>query len=453
MPPKSRTPDASTQRPLSTSVEKLSECNREIESLQRLLESKLERRSCLEREVAAHRPPAINRLPVEILSLIFEEYLGIYHPSIRRLLLVCRHWHNIVMGNELFWSTIDVVFGEKTAVFDIRRSLPYIKACLSRSGGHPLVIYIDLCGIDDPMTHYAREMYENIAKLLYDPEEEEDPEEFDEAQHQSLWQWTENLNWQGCPIQIRKWMKRPLSLLIGEEGLHMKRWKAFTLMIKPEQDRWFHDEFPYPTPQLEELTLVGLKSAQTIWGASTLFPYMPKLRFLDIQDMEFKLEALPIPDDLECLTVESIADMPGLKRLFQLTNLRLLALHPVNFDIDERFLDQKVTFPRLESLILQGDFTAAPIIGAMDFPALVDLQLMDTVSALTVSSSLFSRRIPYIFLSLDMDESQISPELSERLFGRIASARNIMLREIDAHVASESLLKLGLEDPPALMIR
>jgi hypothetical protein len=99
-----------------------------------------------------HTPHAavapINRCPNEILQLIFEYDVKSdfsRHPSIRRLLLVCRSWLRLIMNSPGLWALIQIqdpwyIFERRTQ----KSQAAYISACINRSKDAPLKLSLDL---------------------------------------------------------------------------------------------------------------------------------------------------------------------------------------------------------------------------------------------------------------------------------------------------------------------
>src|SRR5277367_6684257 len=68
----------------------------------------------------------ISNCPTEIISMFFGYYVAENPRLIRRLLLVCRLWHDIAINTPRFWTTIKVETTDKS-------NLLFIKACLEHS--------------------------------------------------------------------------------------------------------------------------------------------------------------------------------------------------------------------------------------------------------------------------------------------------------------------------------
>ena len=94
-------------------------------------------------ELVSKRPPAINRLPTELLSRIFT--LCIPEPksperSLHQIVGVSRRWRDIVLNEANFWTSIKVTE---------TRKLSLLKAQLKRSRSAPLCVWVENFYSDD----------------------------------------------------------------------------------------------------------------------------------------------------------------------------------------------------------------------------------------------------------------------------------------------------------------
>ncbi|KAI0338634.1 hypothetical protein BDW22DRAFT_692857 [Trametopsis cervina] len=101
-----------------------------------------------------NRYPAVNRLPSEILSAIFESCMPAYpklsysdhynkgsawgYSAIRQSALVCRHWRKVILGTPALWTDIYV---DSWALSGDSNNGNYISTKLVRSGSRPLNVH------------------------------------------------------------------------------------------------------------------------------------------------------------------------------------------------------------------------------------------------------------------------------------------------------------------------
>ena len=88
-------------------------------------------------ELVSKRPPAINRLPTELLSRIFTLCIRdrkFPEEPLHRIVGVSRRWRDTVLNDASFWTSIKVTRTQKVSL---------LKAQLKRSGSAPLDIWVD----------------------------------------------------------------------------------------------------------------------------------------------------------------------------------------------------------------------------------------------------------------------------------------------------------------------
>jgi hypothetical protein len=116
--------------------------------------------------------PPIHRCPDEVLYLIFEQCVtpSYYHRFIRRLLLVCKRWYDIVINRAKLWAQVEIVSWD---LFDFsipNSQLPYISTCMVRSKDVPMEATVDLSDFCD--SGYIVEALIRYARTITDKEEQ-----------------------------------------------------------------------------------------------------------------------------------------------------------------------------------------------------------------------------------------------------------------------------------------
>lgn len=130
---------------------------REIErvnELKRLLATAEQEVERLKRELAecqqATSSAVISNCPSEILSMIFELSIsdGRDVVQIGRLLLVCKHWHAVVINDPYIWNRIHISVPVQWDIRSWSRSTEsYIKCCIERSRNSRLHINLNFSGL------------------------------------------------------------------------------------------------------------------------------------------------------------------------------------------------------------------------------------------------------------------------------------------------------------------
>ncbi|KIM24548.1 hypothetical protein M408DRAFT_317555 [Serendipita vermifera MAFF 305830] len=88
------------------------------------------------------RPP-ISNLPAELLGIVFEHYLAREKGCILYLLLICRRWHETIMGMSKLWSCINLQSTSPSDLYtETERHIQQIQVCSSNSGSLPLDLNI-----------------------------------------------------------------------------------------------------------------------------------------------------------------------------------------------------------------------------------------------------------------------------------------------------------------------
>jgi hypothetical protein len=227
----------------------------ETKRLKQLLEISDQQCHLLESDLAHYRASVapIRKCPSEILAAIFRAYLEDNPRQIRRLVLVCRLWHNLTIQTPDLWTNIPIVFDSslvpaKTVVDSIK---PRVMACIKYSRNLPLDIDLDLnklCTTANYIDNQARIFQNNyLLGISFD----------------MLRDFMEN--W---PRYEAFFLRAPwnsshvfelLAVLVGEAKENLKRWKSFSLKL-PE-GFMFDDAIPIwdalagPLPSLVSLSI------------------------------------------------------------------------------------------------------------------------------------------------------------------------------------------------------
>jgi len=350
-------------------LKELEECDESIVQVPATLDDLLRRRTALQREVDNLRWLAspLRRVPPEILELIFIEFLKENdHRRIRRLLLVCRHWYTIITTRESFWCKIKVQLLDLVAPVKISDWKPYVEACLAHSGAMPLQVEIDYDQDLDPghsIGHEEMEIYvlENFGMFAY-----------------------------------------PIRLLVGQEGLHMRRWRSLIFSISDSISRTIADVFSeilvWPTPLLEELDVRGIDHFLHL-----TFPNLANLHTLKFHFTSLKLRAFNVSSSsLQILHMPYLTKRSSFEALSKFINLRELCFTTAWFvyHFDDDGEPPKMTFPNLIKLQLPGLVPDDLLVSFFDLPRLKFLTVGGTKSLFEASQADFAPQI--VELTLDL---------------------------------------------------
>jgi hypothetical protein len=300
------------------------------------------------------------RLPNEILEMVFMNLLGDptvhWHSwfrwkDVRRFvnnvrgslpadfLLVCRQWTEVILHTRRLWTTILV------DNWTIREQGPEVmlakvKAHLQRSRNEPLdVIY---AAVHDPsLPPLERETF---------------------GPGQLVVQRLQGLT-DGSKASRLKQVGDLLSVLAGENGKEMKRWRSCILAWSAEsrwaECWWMGDFLTYPTPLLESLCFWNFTS-----GEQPTFPDAPVLKRLVTTGYYLQIGTnVPLP----CIESAEISEgtpdgnryrygrlaVNILRRVTEVRSLNILVVNGWRYSFVQG--EQTLHFPNLIDLKLEGD--------------------------------------------------------------------------------------------------
>jgi hypothetical protein len=141
-------------------IDALNVANATVETLKGQLAVATEARDTIHHELSlymASRAP-INRIPSEILSLIFEHCHAEQATRNKVLSLVCKSWRNTVIDTPRLWSYI--IIRTSWEVKELRSLWNYAEVCLTRSRGVPLDIVVGLQEVLDYSQYLSRVLQE-----------------------------------------------------------------------------------------------------------------------------------------------------------------------------------------------------------------------------------------------------------------------------------------------------
>jgi len=405
---------------LKQKLQQLEQLEKQIEILEQQLKDARDLRVKLQQDIEIFQRdgPSIRKLPPELLTIIFRNYLDKNASIIRRLLLVCRQWHSLIKDNSNLWSIIRIAPGPYDDLESLKSRRHYINTCLRNSSNLPLDITIDYGGLSTlyglcvkalrVVAHQLRcrncEYYDKGIDL--DVEEEEDM-----VRDWLDGQWfREN---EGVPLMLQydEHCAHLLHELAGNRGEHMLRWRSFHFSGPKWRDStlyppYIYSTFQHPSPILEQLSLVRIPAYN--YTRNVVLPQVEQLRSLSLID---SLTLAKISSSQSILNMQHLNleyngyhEPEELITLFRLVNLKTLRLNAGWEGINSQMIPPTTTFSDLTILKLRGDFNPK-IFVAMRLPKLQVLVLENDRAFITVVDADFVLTVPHLELCFYVEET------------------------------------------------
>lgn len=185
----------------------------------------------LEREIVEYHASVapIQNCPEEILHTIFELYTEHKPRLIANILGVCRRWYSIAINAPTLWNRIDVILPTTWDMQGATRKIDsMINLFLQRSISLPLHIRLDCSEIQPGSVlfsnHLSDYLYGAVPSLAL----------YTVRLHVESWD-TSAFTGTGSVCSPNHGYNT-ISLLVGEDGVHMKRWQTFELILTQETD-------------------------------------------------------------------------------------------------------------------------------------------------------------------------------------------------------------------------
>lgn len=353
----------------------IEECTGEIARLELLLERQRELKINFEERLLAIRSgnAPIAKASDDILLLIFRELVREKPEAIGPVLLVCRHWNQLVHATPTLWTTIESFL--EPFIPNIQTQISYLAAAISNSQGLPLNVTLSF-----PTDHRLwEEMAVTSYPRVFGPNHTEDEKNTHVA---NCVQWLEIAE-SYCPMSCSylssagKVADSYFSIL---SDVHICRLKVFTLFFGGwDFSRWLHTSHDYPlrylTPILEQLAVIEGDSGAPVFTKAIFTCPAPKLSRLSWRSVT-PPEPILVDGMLNHLRFwlgkGTYSNFP--KRSLT-SNLHTLFLS-VNYVPDHREwvpYHSRFTLPSLKDLTLVG--TASSTI--VNAPSLTTLRLLD----------------------------------------------------------------------------
>jgi F-box-like len=300
----------------------------------------------------------IRACPLEILSMIFRLYLAENPRRVRRLLLVCRQWHEVAIKDPQLWNRICIKVDEK--VWDLKSVCDsykkHARMCLQRSGAALLDIKIDCDELCSSRNQILEMIKEPFAGLFMD--EDMDAEV-------AFLNWLYNLELDELDIPAvtttcqPKYIISTIKLIAGKRGENMGRWGSLDLTLPrasdPEIVASVWELFKGPAPCLNRLNIrtQGLSRIDDS-DLDGSFPDLLTLKHLRIDSVQAFRSLTLNPPSIESLVIDGdISNWPAYD-LSQFTHLQDLEAYVYSSDAINVAIE--VSLPLLKRLTLSGYF-------------------------------------------------------------------------------------------------
>jgi F-box-like len=311
---------------------------------------------------------SVRAMPPEILSIIFGFYVKAKPRLIRRLMLVCKQWHDVAINNPQLWTSIGIEAGLYDGEFQYgaKRLRPFVRACVQRSGTALLHIDLDFGFFSSWDQHVERELISTLSNLFPEAEGE-------------IYQWVHEQDWSWCMENgdgDPPGHHNHLLELLHDLG-PKSRWGSLKLVCPDDADLaaeiWAI--LVGDTPNLTSLSISEWPLLDFSEEQDMTFSNLSSLKSLKVSDIEI-LQFLDLPSSLETLEVQAMFDEADIETLNRLAGLRTLKILPL---FDYASSPTKVSIP-LNLSELRNLHLLKPLSGTAQIkyklPALQDLFLV-----------------------------------------------------------------------------
>jgi F-box-like len=348
---------------------------------------------------------SMQKVPVEVLSLIFKHTIRWDPRHIRRLMLVCRRWYQITISDPSLWTDITVKIHQYESDLPTYAEgiVPYLKACLRRSQSMLLHVELDFRSLQSFQSAEHRRLV--MMHIKYDYSETDPPSSETEATQQAP----------GKSLEDHSHIEEILSLLVGEDQKHLIRWGSLDLRLpgKHSVDRQIWASLKGAVPYMKTLSIEGYFHAEIgefRMGGSIVnnslcdFQHLTSLRVRKIED--FRKLQVPVYSLIK-LDIESMLDKESINALERFVNLRTLRLV---YPHASQFLRQNTSLitptsssplrfhlPSLEEIYFLGRYEGLSHV-SFQFPSLQQLYVVSPREALL--DTLPNIRVPHVHFTV-----------------------------------------------------
>jgi hypothetical protein len=311
----------------------------------------------IHRMVTTMTPDFINNCPSEILAIVFKLAVSDNPTHVRRILLVCKHWYNLVINDPQMWNVIILRVPEDC--WDVRgwarSTRQFVRKSLQRSQSALLEIKLDFDYLQTTRQQIAIKLDNSIWDLpgAADPEviqrriqklRENDPQE------------------PGSRLMVCE-PDHALELvndLVGPNGTFTTRWRTLEVIFPMGDTAWrLWNLILHPFPNLSRVSFSKLSRLGTMnWGAkdsSDYFPQVEQLR-LDVDGNSTIFSLFPL--SLRNLAVRTTFGSEFPRQLSRFTQLRALSINAGMGKLKDG-TEVRLSLPVLQELSFAGNFQPA----------------------------------------------------------------------------------------------
>ena len=396
----------------------------------------------------------IRKCPSEILAAIFRSYLEDNPRRIRRLLLVCRLWHNLTLQTPDLWTNIPIIFdsGSEAAKDVVDSIKPRILACIKYSRNLPLDIDLDLRKLCPTLTYI-----ENQGRIF----EENYLQGIDIDMLHGLGD-----HW---PLLADSFSSTPwnsshifelLSALAGSGKENLKRWKSFSFALPEgfmdDDTMPIWDALAGPLPSLVSLSINQSDEYDPNIPNHMAFTDLKSLRHLTLNDTNHLscLDIIPTTIRILDIHLRDYQEMHNI-RLNRFRFLRVLKLTGYLAQTGPTLI---LNLPELESIAFMGAITSIEMI-TFNLPLLKHLFIQRSYPTYFVDPpALSAASITWIIRGHSGEERAWTTTLKEEalktLLRRYSSVELLIITESteDALLSVIGDLKHTGELPPSFRI-
>lgn len=345
----------------------------------------------------------IDRCPNEIFIHIFEYFLdGIYHRCIRRLILVCKRWHLLIMNTKSLWARIEIQDPRDLFNFSTKNSLvPYVNACFERSRDLTLDVKLDMGNLPTLNRYITTYLYECCRPIINWP----DQHRFFDA--------LDGVNW-SCGSQWYEFQHEAvLNSLFGSNSEHLSRYRTLNLGLPyyANEAKVITETLAGPFPNLKYLHIDNIHHPFSFRFSS--FPSAETIILTEIVPLK---DLIASSTSLRYLEIGVDSDLSNIAELSSFIQLRRLALYFYGIKpADNGIRPVTVNLPHLHELIVAGRY---PPLHGIDFN-LPRLELLE-----------FELETPFISLSKLHPRHIVLRIDSEDMDGVSKEEKEAMVRDI-----------------------
>jgi hypothetical protein len=328
----------------------------------------------------ATNPGPITKCPAEVLSMIFKHFIKGDPTHVRRLLLVCRYWHDLVVEDPQMWNVIKLSIPEDC--WDMSSwadsASVYLMRCVELSRPASLDIELDF-------QHLRSTDFQLASRLKFGFQEL--PSVVDSGfDFNLITKWANSLEYHDLShheeLTMSCYPEYALDVideLTGPEGRSAERWKSLKVIFPNYYETltiWklltYHSFPNLVWVSLENLWHYGQDPMQ----APDLARF-PVLEHLEMDGDCYQIILPLLPRSLHTLSLHGCFERQCVYHLSRLSQLRILKMQveaPPKYGTRNTYIGSNLSLPLLQELHITGDFNhLVPV--ELDLPSLRLVQI------------------------------------------------------------------------------